>query len=169
MEITFEKTEIEGVLVVNYDKFQDNRGYIYTSYLDRLFSEQSLPLFTHDKFTFSKKNVLRGIHYDRNTTKLVTSIIGEIDQIVVDMRTDSKTYKKHLRFVMNNQKKFSVIIPPMVGNAFLVKSESSIYHYKLSYKGEYKDYNEQFTIKWNDPTLKICWGISNPILSERDQ
>ena len=104
MEITFEKTEIEGVLVVNYDKFQDNRGYIYTSYLDRLFLEQSLPLFTHDKFTFSKKNVLRGIHYDRNTTKLVTSIIGEIDQIVVDMRTDSKTYKKHLRFVMNNQK-----------------------------------------------------------------
>ena len=52
----------------------------------------------------SQKNVLRGIHYDKNTTKLVTSISGEIDQIVVDMRTNSKTYKKHLRFDMNNKK-----------------------------------------------------------------
>ena len=57
----------------------------------------------------------------------------------------------------------------MVGNGFRVLSETAVYHYKLSYSGEYIDSNKQYTIKWNDPSLKINWMIDDPILSERDK
>ena len=169
MEISFIKTELEDVYLIKYDKFKDHRGYIFTSYLEEEFVKKGFLPFTHDKFTYSDKNVLRGIHYDQFTTKLVTAVNGEIDQVVVDMRANSKTYKKYLKFNLNSLSCTSVIIPPMVGNAFLVKSDSALYHYKLSYVGNYVDHNQQYTIKWDDPSLNISWGVDNPILSRRDK
>ena len=57
----------------------------------------------------------------------------------------------------------------MVGNGFRVISDFAVYHYKLSYKGQYMDFDKQFTVKWDDPTLNIPWDIENPILSKRDK
>tara|TARA_B100000212_G_C27332487_1_gene515287 strand:- start:22 stop:531 length:510 start_codon:yes stop_codon:yes gene_type:complete len=169
MKFSFKDTEIEGVKIINYDQFNDFRGTIWTTYKDNKFNELNLSKFEHDKFSLSKKDVIRGIHYDKKTTKLVTIVFGEIDQIVVDMREDSLTYKKFLKFRISDKNKFSVLIPPMVGNGFRVLSEFAIYHYKLSYKGDYIDFNDQYTVKWDDPTVNINWDLSNPLLSERDR
>ena len=169
MELNVEETNIKGVKIIHYDNFVDMRGSIWTTYNEKEFRRLKLSKFCHDKFSTSKKNVIRGIHYDEKTTKLVTAVYGSIDQIVLDMRLDSPTYKNHLRFRINENNRFSILIPPMVGNGFRVISETAVYHYKLSYSGEYIDSNKQYTIKWNDPSLKINWMIEDPILSERDK
>ena len=67
------------------------------------------------------------------------------------------------------KKRTQVLIPPGVGNGFCVLSHKSVFHYKWSYKGEYPDVNEQFTIKWDDPKVDINWPITDPILSKRDK
>ena len=169
MNLTFKDTIIKGVKIINYDSFSDNRGTIWTTYNENYLKKLRLSRFTHDKFSVSKKNVIRGIHYDNKTTKLVTIVHGEIDQVVVDMREDSLTFKKFLKFRLNEKSKFSILIPPMVGNSFRVLSDTAVYHYKLSYRGDYVDHDEQYTLKWDDPTVNIDWGTGNPILSERDK
>ena len=169
MNFSLTDTDINGVKILNYNFFSDNRGKIWSTYIEKELTDLGYQPFTHDKFSVSKKNVLRGIHYDNKTFKLVTVIHGDIDQVVVDMRKESKTYKKSLIFELSEDSMQSILLPPMVGNAFRVKSDKAIYHYKLAYKGEYLDIDEQFTLKWNDPSLKINWKIENPILSKRDR
>lgn len=168
MKFSLIKTEIEGVKILKFDSFSDDRGKIWSTYIEKEIVEMGYEPFTHDKFSISKKNVLRGIHYDAKTFKLISVIHGEIDQVVVDMRKKSKTYKKHLVFKLNGNSMQSILIPPMVGNSFRVKSDEAIYHYKLSYKGGYADIDKQYTLKWNDPSLNINWMIDDPLLSKRD-
>ena len=168
MEISISDTNIEGVKIINYDTFSDKRGTIWTTFIDKKLNKLDINKFNHDKFSLSYKNVIRGIHYDKFTTKLVTIVYGSINQIVVDMRDDSPTFKQYLSFELNNENRFSILIPPMVGNAFQVKSDFALYHYKLSYSGDYQDEDKQFTTKWNDPTIGIKWNCSTPILSNRD-
>ena len=163
--------KIDGVLIFKPSIGEDERGIIYTSFYKDYFKE-FLPEnlnFKHDKFSSSKKNVLRGIHGDTKSWKLITCVYGEIYQVVVDYRKDSPTYLKWESFTINSDNPFSVLIPPNMGNSFFVKSNTAIYHYKLAYEGEYLDAEDQFSIKWNDPTIGIKWPIENPILSGRDK
>ncbi len=125
--------------------------------------------FHHDKFSVSKKNVIRGIHGDFKTWKIVTCISGEINQVVVDLRKESKTYLKYINIKLNEKNKKLLLIPPHMGNAFAVLSTKATYHYKLAYKGSYNDANKQFSLKWNDQRIAINWNIKKPILSERDK
>ena len=168
MKISIENTEINGVKVINYDSHVDKRGEIWSTFIQNKFNQLNLSNFNHDKFSLSYKDVIRGIHYDSLTTKLVTTIYGSINQIVVDLRKESPTFKKYLSFKINSDNRFSVLIPPMVGNAFRVESEFALYHYKLAYVGGYIDENKQQTLKWNDPSIGIKWNCKNPILSNRD-
>ena len=165
MDLSIENTNIKGVKKINYDRFIDFRGSIWTTYLENNIKDIK---FNHDKFSVSHKDVIRGIHYDNKTYKLVTAVYGAIDQVVVDMRRDSDTYKESLVFNIDDNKRFSILIPPMVGNGFRVKSEVAVYHYKLSYIGKYLDADQQYTIKWDDSTIGINWKCKNPILSNRD-
>ena len=169
MKFSLLKTDIEGVKILNYDSFSDERGQIWSTYIQKEIIKMGYEPFTHDKFSISKKDVLRGIHYDDKTFKLISVIDGEIDQVMVDMRKNSKTYKKFILVNLNGNSMKSILIPPMVGNAFRVKSDKAIYHYKLSYVGEYADIERQYTLKWNDPSININWKIENPILSKRDK
>ena len=168
MDLSIANTKIEGVKIINYDSFVDLRGSIWTTYLEEKINPERNIKFNHDKFSISYKNVIRGIHYDKKTFKLVTAVYGAIDQVVVDMRKDSKTYKESLIFSINDSNKFSILIPPMVGNGFRVKSDIAVYHYKLSYLGEYLDAKDQYTLKWDDSSIGIKWNCENPILSNRD-
>lgn len=149
----------------------DHRGNIWTSFISKEIDELlSNPLrFTHDKFSESKKDVLRGIHGDSKSWKLVSCVYGKLFQVVVDMREDSKNYLKWTKFNMDANKPKSILIPPGFGNAYFVQSHRAVYHYKLAYKGQYFDVNDQFTVAWNDPRLQITWPEKNPILSERDE
>jgi len=171
--INFEITEskkIKGIWIIKPSIVVDNRGNIWTSFLKNEI-EKLLPddlYFKHDKFSQSKMNVLRGIHGDEKSWKLVTCIYGSIQQVVVDCRKESVTYNKYESFDINKRNQISVLIPPRLGNAYYVNSDQAVYHYKLAYDGDYIDADEQFSYRWNDPLFNIKWPTNNPILSIRD-
>ena len=174
MSIEFEiedSKQIKDVWIITPSISEDERGNIWTSFIkneiETIISDGLN--FKHDKFSTSKKNVLRGIHGDSKSWKLVTCVYGEIQQVVVDMRQDSDTYLQWQDFIINNANQMLILIPPNMGNAYYVKSEEAVYHYKLAYDGEYIDADEQFSIKWNDESIGIKWLTKTPILSERDK
>jgi dTDP-4-dehydrorhamnose 3,5-epimerase len=105
---------------------------------------------------YQKKNVLRGFHGDKKTWKLVSCIFGKFDLYIVNNNMKSKEYLKYIKIPLSDKKYQQVLIPPNFGNAHLVKSEKSIFHYKQT---TYYDRKSQFTIKWNDKRLNIKWGI----------
>ena len=161
---------LDEVTIITPDIFNDSRGSLYTTFLKDKF-EDLLPQnisFVHDKFAVSKKNVLRGIHGDFFSWKLISCVYGKIFQVVVDNRKDSKNYLKHFGLFLDGSSPKSVLIPPGFGNAFQVLSDNAVYNYKLAYSGDYRDADEQFTLKWNDERILIDWPNKNPILSDRD-
>ena len=100
MDLSIENTRFDGVKIISYDSFVDLRGSIWTTYLEDKINTKDNLRFNHDKFSVSYKDVIRGIHYDSKTFKLVTAVYGEIDQVVVDMRKNSETYKESLIFAL---------------------------------------------------------------------
>ena len=159
---------IDDLIVISPDVFRENRGAIWTSY-EKAEYEAALGLaFNHDKFSISRQNVLRGIHGDTRTWKLISCPFGDITVVLADMREESTSYLKHEMFRLDEENKIQILVPPMVGNSFYVHSETAVYFYKLSYEGAYSDVDDQFTVAWNDSRLNIKWPCEAPILSDRD-
>ena len=146
--------------------FKDFRGSIWTSWEKKYFKKL---IFNLDKFTFSKKNVLRGFHGDNKSWKLVTCLKGEILSVIVDYRKNSRNYLKYTSFKMSEKNKISVLIPPNFLNSWLCISKDCLYHYKYSFKGKYNDVNNQISIKWNDKKINFKWPIKKLKLSQRDR
>ena len=166
-----ESSVIPEVLEIRPSQFIDHRGSLWTSFEKKIF--EKFPSlcdlqFVHDKFARNNLHVLRGIHGDWKSWKLVTCLHGHIFQVVVDNRPDSKTYLRYVSYTLNSELPLSLLIPPGFGNAFVSLSENSLYHYKLAYLGDYSDADQQFTVKWDDPKLNIVWPVLKPVLSERD-
>lgn len=169
-EITKSKI-IDGIYIFKPSINEDIRGTLYTTFYKDVF-ESFLPddlYFKHDKFSKSFYNVLRGIHGDTKSWKLVTAVFGEIIQVIVDCRKNSPTFNHWEKFLINQENPYSILLPPGIGNSFYVNSELAIYHYKLAYQGEYLDAEDQFSVKWNDPNIGVKWPTNSPILSERDK
>ena len=157
----------EEVKVFIPDSSVDYRGEYWTTW-----KKDEFPMrlnFNHDKVSTSYKNVIRGIHGDAKSWKLVTCLYGELYFVVVDNRKDSISYLEWDCAILNDKNRKLVLIPPGFGNSFCVLSDYSIFMYKWSYKGKYPDVKDQFTLKWNDPKIGINWPIDNPILQLRDK
>ena len=171
MEI--KKTAIKDVFILNFDSYEEFRGNIWTTYKMSEFSNHKYLKdinFNHDKFSVSNHNVFRGFHGDEKSTKLVTCVYGDIKQYVLDWRKTSSSFGKVISFEINRNNKCAVLIPPGCGNAYHVISDQAVYHYKLSYLGEYFDVESQFTIPWYNKMIKNFPSKNfNPILSERDK
>ena len=159
---------INDVIIRNPDVHTDYRGDLWTlwRHTDLEWGELS---FNHDKVSTSRKNVLRGIHGDNKSWKLITCLYGDIYFVMVDNRESSDTFMKWESITLNDRNRKQVLLPPGVGNGFLVMSEHSVFHYKWSYDGDYPDVDQQFTIKWDDPIVDVKWPIDNPILSNREK
>lgn len=171
MEFVIKESEIlKGVFIIKPNKFSDLRGDIWTAFMDEKLGDL-VPKgvkFKHDKFINSHKNVLRGIHGDFKTYKLVTCVFGEVQQVVVDYRKNSPSYLKYESFDIGPKNQQLILLPPNMGNAHCVLSDDAVYYYKLAYDGEYVDFDGQFTLAYNDPRINIKWSVKKPILSERD-
>jgi len=171
-DIQIQKSKnLPEVLIIQPSMHWDSRGSIYSSFNADFYPEY-LPKhlnFKHDKFAESKNNVLRGLHGDHKTWKLVSCVWGELYEVIVDMRKDSPTYKKWDAFELNSNVYKQVLIPPGFVNGYYVKSEHAVFHYKLAYDGDYIDAGEQMTFRWNDPELGIEWPCKDPILQARDK
>ena len=165
MEVS--RTRLDGVLLIKPPTiFNDSRGAYVEIYNEKLYSEAGINItFIQDDISVSKKHVLRGIHGDDRTWKLVSCLHGEFFLVVVNWNKLSPQFRNWETFTLSDQNRLQVLIPPLFGNGHVVLSESAIFHYKQS---TYYDRASQFTLMWNDPALNIKWPINNPILSERD-
>jgi dTDP-4-dehydrorhamnose 3,5-epimerase len=166
---------LSQVKVIQPSIYHEYRGSISTTYhsdyYDRLLpaGERTDGLqFKHDRYSKSKKNVLRGLHYDDKTWKLVSCIHGKIYLVVLDVRKHSTTYGKWESFILSPETGTQVLVPPMFANGHFVMEDDSIFSYKMAYKNEFNDVENQKTIVFNDTRFNIDWPVKNPILSKRD-
>ena len=165
--IKFEKTKLDKVLLITLDPFEDFRGQYVETYNEKFYKKNGVDIeFVQDDIAVSSKNVLRGIHGDLETWKLISCLYGKIYVVVVNCDTKSKDFGKWQSFILSDANRKQVLIPSKHGNSYLTLSDMSIFHYKQS---TYYNRSKQFTYKWNDPRFKIRWPIKNPILSQRDK
>lgn len=162
------ETKLKGVLQISPPTiFKDFRGEYVETYNNDLYIENGIDIeFIQDDISVSKKNVLRGIHGDSKTWKLVTCLYGSFHLIVVNNNINSPQYKLFQSFILSDKNRYQILIPPYFGNGHLVLSDFAIFHYKQSTN---YDRLGQFTIMWDDPTYNFDWPVNNPILSKRDQ
>lgn len=162
------KTKLQGVMLITPPTvFKDFRGEYIEIYNKDLFREKNINIrFIQDDISVSKKNVLRGIHGDNSTYKLISCLYGSFFLVVVNNNPSSPQYKKHCSFVLSEKNRLQVLVPPKFGNGHLVLTKCAIFHYKQN-----TNYNRssQFTIKWNDPSYNFKWPVKKPILSQRDK
>ena len=153
--------------------FREYRGEIFTTYhseehpvMNQIhYNKEELSI--HGRFSKSYKGVLRGLHWDNKTWKLVQAVVGDIYLVVLDVRKDSPTYGEWESFIITEKLRNQVLVPPGFANGHLALTDC-IFHYTLLYEGEYTDTQNQKTVKWNNPQFNIHWPITNPILSKRD-
>ncbi len=147
--------------------FEDFRGHYVETYNERLYREAGIDQhFIQDDISVSRQHVLRGIHGDDKTWKLISCLQGSFYMVVINNDPQSSQYRKWTSFTLSESNRLQVLVPPKFGNGHLVMSEQAIFHYKQT-----TDYDRsgQFTLIWNDPALGIWWPVQNPIVSERDQ
>ncbi|MDD5020343.1 MAG: dTDP-4-dehydrorhamnose 3,5-epimerase [Candidatus Omnitrophica bacterium] len=162
-----ERTQLERVLLVKPSVFSDHRGEYVEIYNEDLYRKNGIDVaFVQDDISMSYKNVLRGIHGDDATWKLISCLYGEFYLVVLNYDQGSKDFGKWQSFVLSDKNRQQVIVPPGFGNGHFVLSERAIFHYKQS---TYYDPGKQFTVKWNDPRFNISWPVKDPILSKRDE
>lgn len=169
MPFTFEKLDLEGVILVTPKIFKDSRGFFLETYKSSDFYIGGIQeSFTQDNRSFSSKNVLRGIHFQKHPRpqgKLVSCLKGSIFDVAVDLREDSSTFKQWVGVELSEDNKQMLYIPPGFGHGFATLSEFAEISYKCT--NEYK-YSLDGGIIWNDSDLSIDWKIENPLLSEKD-
>jgi len=161
-------TSLDGVLVVEPPTvFEDFRGSYIETYNRRLYTEAGIDIdFIQDDISVSSRHVLRGIHGDEKTWKLISCLHGQFYLVVVNWDPESPQRGAWEGFTLSESNRLQVLVPPKFGNGHLVLSEQAIFHYKQSTEYERAS---QFTLLWNDPRLGIWWPTQAPVLSQRDQ
>jgi dTDP-4-dehydrorhamnose 3,5-epimerase len=166
-DMDVQKTRLPSVLLIRPEVFEDHRGEYVETYNEELYKKSGIDVhFKQDDISVSTRMVLRGIHGDQETWKLVSCLHGKFYLVVVNCDTASPDFGKWQSFVLSDRNRLQVLIPPKHGNGHLVLSDKAIFHYKQS-----TNYNPagQFTYRWNDPKLAIWWPEKNPVLSQRDE
>ena len=160
-------TSLDGVLLINPPTvYEDFRGEYVEIYNKDIFKENGVKIdFIQDDISVSRKNVLRGLHGDQETWKLISCLYGAFYLVVVNNDPSSGQYKKSVSFTLSDKNRQQVLIPPKHGNGHLVLSDLAIFHYK---QNTFYNREGQFTIKWNDPNYNLWWPINDPITSIRD-
>jgi dTDP-4-dehydrorhamnose 3,5-epimerase len=161
------KTELDGVLLIKPYVFEDHRGEYVETYNREFYTTNGIDIdFVQDDIAVSTRNVLRGIHGDAVTWKLISCLYGKFYFVVVNCDNKSENFGKWQSFTLSDVNRLQVLVPPKYGNGHLVLSDVTVFHYKQS---TYYNPKIQFTYKWDDPKLNIWWPIKNPILSQRDE
>jgi dTDP-4-dehydrorhamnose 3,5-epimerase len=161
------ETQLDGVFVIEPPTiFDDFRGQYVEIYNADAYKAAGIAWnFVQDDISVSYRHVLRGIHGDYKTAKLISCIKGSFYLVVVDNREESSGYRRWQCFTLSDQNRLQVLVPPGFGNGHLVMTETAIFHYKQTTN---YDRSGQFTLLWNDPDLNIWWPVTNPIVSRRD-
>jgi|TARA_B100000787_G_scaffold170268_1_gene165457 dTDP-4-dehydrorhamnose 3,5-epimerase len=159
------KTKILGPKIIKSQIFKDRRGFLKETYRKNILNNIDFPF---DVMSYSKKNVLRGLHIQikNSQAKIITVTHGTIIDIAVDLRKRSKTFGKYVAIKISDKDDFSFYIPKGFAHGFLCLSNECTVNYKCS---EYRDQKSEKTLAWNDQEVAIKWSIKKPILSNKDK
>ena len=161
--------EIEGPILIKPNIFYDHRGFFMETYTQKDFEEHEIKQeFVQDNHSWSVKNTLRGLHFQKSPytqVKLIRCISGEILDVAVDLRKKSSTFGKHIKVTLSSENNAMLYLPEGFAHGFLVLSDYAAVIYKVS---KYYNKDANSGIIWNDPDLKIEWPIQNPLLSDKD-
>ncbi len=165
----FEKTFIDGLIVITPDIFYDERGYFFESFNRKKFADGGIDkTFVQDNISKSVKGTVRGLHYqigEYAQGKLCSVIVGKVLDVAVDIRFGSPTFGKYFSVELNDETKNQLWIPPGFAHGFSVLSDSAVFSYKCS--ALYNKQSER-AILFNDSELMIDWKVDKPIVSEKD-
>ncbi len=168
----FIKTQFPGLLVFEPKIFEDNRGYFYESYNQKVFSDAGVEInFIQDNQAKSSFGVVRGLHFQlapHAQTKLLRVLSGEIIDAVVDIRKNSPTYGKAYTILLSAENKKQLLVPKGFAHGYSVISETAEVFYKCD---EFYHKESEGGIAWNDPSFQIDWRIPTDkiIISDKDK
>jgi len=163
----FIKTKLDGVILVKPDIQEDFRGSYTETYNEAIYKKNGVTVdFVQDDYSRSSKHVLRGLHGDDKTWKLIDCMHGRFHFVVLNADKNAKQYGQWESFVLTDTNRWQVLVPPKFANGHLALTDNIIFHYKQS---EYYDPKGQFTIRYDDPKFKIWWPVKNPLVSQRDE
>ncbi len=163
------ETKLVGVLVLEPDVFSDERGFFLETWNSARYENAGIEgTFVQDNISFSKRGVLRGLHfqYPQSQGKLIQILSGEVVDIAVDIRVGSPTFGHWVSEVLSDANHRQIYIPPGFAHGYCVTSETAIFSYKCT---DYYNPETENGIIWNDPDLNIDWSIKEPILSPKDK
>ena len=163
------KTKLKDCIIIQPQVFGDERGFFLETYQEERYIQAGIKdRFIQDNRSRSSQNVLRGLHFQKTKPqgKLVTVTDGEVFDVAVDLRPDSKTFGKYEAVILTGENKIQFYIPPGFAHGFCVLSESADFQYKCT---DYYDPNDESGLLWNDPIINIEWPLPNPFLSEKDK
>ena len=157
------KTPFKDLLIIKSKQFYDNRGYFRELIRETKIKQK----FVFNVVSLSKKNVIRGLHYQglKPQGKLVSVVKGKILDVAVDFRKKSKTYGKHYKIILSDKNQTSLFIPAGFAHGFASLDKENIVVYSCT---NYRHQKSEDGILWNDKQLKINWPIKNPIISKKD-
>ena len=159
-----ENLKIKGLKLVRSKIYRDNRGFLREVYKNKILNDS----FLFDVMSYSKKNVLRGLHIQtqKSQAKIITVTHGKILDVVVDLRKNSKTFGKYFSIVISQNSEFSFYIPRGFAHGFLCLSKECTVNYRCS---QYRHKKSETTLKWDDKDVGVKWPIKKPILSTKDK
>jgi dTDP-4-dehydrorhamnose 3,5-epimerase len=170
MKTTVKPTPLEGLVLVDIDYFQDERGFFIESWNERDFAAAGLPLaFVQEGHSRSGRRVLRGLHFQDTTApmgKLLRCTRGVIFDVAVDLRASSSTFGQWFGIELTEDNKTQIYVPPGFAHGFQALADIVEIQYKQT--GFYTPAAEG-TLTWNDPEVGVAWPLPDPILSTRDQ
>ena len=158
------KTKFKGLIILKGVKHQDKRGYLRELILEKLIKKK----FKFQILSVSKKNVLRGLHFQvrKPQGKLISVLKGEIFDVAVDLRKKSKTYGKYFSINLSEKNCTSVFIPPGFAHGFLTLKKENIICYSCT---EYRSPIDERSLLYNDPKIKIKWPAKKLNISTKDK
>ena len=157
------KTKFKNLILINNISFKDNRGY-FKELLKEKYLNRKFPFLV---MSFSKKNVIRGLHLQTKNSqgKFISVIKGKIFDVVVDLRKKSKTFGKSFSVILSEKNAKSIFIPPGFAHGFCTLSDENYIVYSCT---KYRDAKHETGIRFDDKDLKIRWPIKKPIMSKKD-
>ena len=168
MNFKITETELAGVYLIEKTKFNDERGYFMEFFREDLFKGKFKNLkFVQDNLSFSRKGVIRGLHFQKNPFaqgKLVSVLHGRIMDVAVNLRKNSKDFGKYIITELSEENCSSLYIPDYFAHGFVAMEES----YVLYKTTEYYNRESERGIRFNDPDINIKWNVVDPVVSEKD-
>lgn len=162
-------TAIPEVKLVEPRVFGDDRGFFFESWNARVLAAAGIDAsFVQDNHSRSRRGVLRGLHYqvEHAQGKLVRAVVGEVYDVVVDLRRSSPTFGRHVGMVLSSTNQRMLWVPPGFAHGFVVLSETADFLYKTT---DYWFAQHERTLLWNDPALAIDWQVVDPpVLAAKD-